>query len=90
MARALALGLDWEIDVAAPYRALHKEQVIVRGVELGVPFELTLSCMSPAEAGEAAVPVRHCGACSKCRERRDAFAAAGVPDPTPYVSASRA
>ena len=24
----------------------------------------------------------HCGLCSKCRERRDAFAAAGVPDPT--------
>jgi 7-cyano-7-deazaguanine synthase len=91
MARALALGLDWEIDVAAPYSVLHKEQVIARGVELGVPFELTVSCMNPVEAGDAAaVPVRHCGACSKCRERRDAFAAAGVPDPTPYVSASRA
>jgi 7-cyano-7-deazaguanine synthase in queuosine biosynthesis len=27
----------------------------------------------------------HCGACSKCRERRDAFAAAGVPDRTAYA-----
>ena len=31
---------------------------------------------------------RHCGLCSKCRERRDAFAAAGIDDPTPYASAS--
>jgi 7-cyano-7-deazaguanine synthase len=26
----------------------------------------------------------HCGRCSKCRERRDAFKAAGVEDPTAY------
>jgi 7-cyano-7-deazaguanine synthase in queuosine biosynthesis len=25
----------------------------------------------------------HCGACSKCRERRDAFRATGIPDPAP-------
>lgn len=31
-------------------------------------------------------PALHCGACSKCRERHDAFNAAGVPDPTPYVA----
>ena len=46
-------------------------------VELGVPLELTLSCMQPADG-------RHCGRCSKCRERRDAFLEAGVRDPTPY------
>ncbi len=91
MARTLALGLAWDIEIAAPYRNLHKEQVIARGLELGVPFELTLSCMNPVPAGaDSPLPVRHCGACSKCRERRDAFAAAGVPDPTSYVSASRA
>jgi 7-cyano-7-deazaguanine synthase in queuosine biosynthesis len=26
----------------------------------------------------------HCGQCSKCRERRDAFAEAGIEDPTAY------
>ena len=30
----------------------------------------------------------HCGHCSKCRERRDAFAAAGVLDPTTYAQPS--
>jgi 7-cyano-7-deazaguanine synthase len=28
----------------------------------------------------------HCGQCSKCRERRDAFHDAGVADPTTYAT----
>jgi 7-cyano-7-deazaguanine synthase in queuosine biosynthesis len=28
---------------------------------------------------------QHCGLCSKCRERRDAFLETGVADPTPYA-----
>jgi 7-cyano-7-deazaguanine synthase len=79
--RALALGLNAPIDIVAPYSELHKEDVIRRGAELGVPFELTLSCMQP-------VGTAHCGLCSKCRERRDAFAAAGIADPTQYVNPS--
>jgi 7-cyano-7-deazaguanine synthase len=59
---------------------MHKEDVIRLGVALGVPFDLTLSCMSPR--GD-----RHCGECSKCRERHDGFAAAGLADPTDYVAA---
>jgi 7-cyano-7-deazaguanine synthase len=62
---------------AAPFAALHKSDVIRRGVELGVPLELTLSCMQPTDG-------THCGRCSKCRERRDAFHDAGVADPTKY------
>ena len=88
MADALSLGLGWTVEVAAPYRGMHKEQVIQRGVELGVPFGLTLSCMNPEERGTLGAPFLHCGACSKCRERRDAFEAAGVVDPTPYDATS--
>jgi len=84
MRQALSLGLDREIAIVTPFSDLHKEDVIRLGATLGVPFELTLSCMNPQE-GE---PPRHCGLCSKCRERRDAFAAAAVVDPTPYAAAS--
>lgn len=78
MARALSLGLAHPIEVAAPLATLHKSDVIRLGLDLGVPLELTLSCMNP-QAG------RHCGRCSKCRERRDAFADAGIADPTAYA-----
>ena len=56
---------------------MHKADVIRLGESLGVPFELTLSCMQPVNG-------LHCGRCSKCRERRDAFVEAGVEDPTDY------
>ena len=81
ISRAFSLGLAAEIEVAAPFAGLHKEDVIRMGAVLGVPFELTLSCMNPEGA-------THCGLCSKCRERRDAFAAAGIQDPTIYANAS--
>jgi 7-cyano-7-deazaguanine synthase len=79
MARALSLGLARQITVAAPFVEMDKSDVIRLGAELGVPFELTLSCMNPRQG-------LHCGQCSKCRERRDAFHGAGVSDPTSYAS----
>ena len=82
MEQALTLGLDHQLEIAAPFLTWEKEHVIERGVELGVPLELTLSCMNPAPG-----PM-HCGLCSKCRERRDAFAAAGVSDPSAYANPS--
>jgi len=80
MARALSLGLAHPIAIEAPFAALHKSEVIRKGVELGVPLELTLSCMQPKDG-------LHCGRCSKCRERRDAFREAEVADPTAYRQA---
>ena len=87
MSEAMSLGLDHRIEIAAPFLESDKQDVIKRGVELDVPFALTLSCMNPANGAPGAVP-QHCGLCSKCRERRDAFAAAGVSDPSTYANKS--
>jgi 7-cyano-7-deazaguanine synthase len=76
MARALSLGLAHTLQIDAPYASMSKADVIRRGAALGVPFELTLSCMKPLG--------RHCGECSKCRERHDAFVDAAIADPTAY------
>jgi 7-cyano-7-deazaguanine synthase len=78
MAQALSAGLAAPIAIEAPFATLHKRDVIRLGAELGVPFELTLSCMQPVNG-------LHCGRCSKCRERRDGFAEAGLDDPTRYA-----
>ena len=85
MAHALSLGLDHPIEVATPFLESDKSDVIKRGVELGVPFALTISCMNPVLT--SGLP-QHCGLCSKCRERRDAFADAGVSDPSTYANRS--
>jgi len=87
MSRALTLGLDHQLAIDAPFATLEKSDVIKLGVELAVPLELTLSCMNPQlGSDDSAGPPRHCGRCSKCRERRDAFAEAAVTDPTPYAT----
>ncbi len=79
MEAALSHGLGRRIQIETPFAAMHKADVIRLGQELSVPFELTLSCMQPANG-------MHCGRCSKCRERRDAFLEAGVDDPTGYAA----
>jgi 7-cyano-7-deazaguanine synthase len=79
MARALSLGLAHEIEIVAPFAELDKSAVIQLGLSLGVDLAVTMSCMNPQNG-------MHCGQCSKCRERRDAFTAAGIPDPTTYAT----
>lgn len=67
IAHAMSVGLGRPFRVVAPFSTLHKEDVVSLGRSLGVPLDLTLSCMNPTLDG---VP---CGRCSKCRERDDAF-----------------
>jgi 7-cyano-7-deazaguanine synthase len=78
MAETLSIGLGRPLRIDAPLATLSKADVIRRGIALAVPFALTLSCMSP-------VGTRHCGMCSKCRERHDGFVDANVLDPTEYA-----
>lgn len=67
-----------ELRVEAPYAALDKADIVRLGAGLGVPFGLAWSCYKGGDI--------HCGVCSSCRERKRAFAGAGVTDPTEYRS----
>lgn len=62
--------------VRAPFLALSKADIVAVGAGIGVPFADTWSCYRGG--------ARHCGSCGTCVERREAFAVAGVADPTAY------
>lgn len=69
------------LHVRAPLLQLTKAEIILRGVELHVPFHLTHSCYDPI-GGQA------CGRCDSCVIRREGFAQAGVVDPIRYAITS--
>lgn len=88
MSASVSLGLGRPLSIEAPYAVESKAEVVRRGAALGLPVGLTLSCMNPPAAALDATGSRgalHCGKCSKCRERHDAFIAAATPDATNYV-----
>ena len=67
--------------IHAPLLTLTKEQIIRRGLDLGVDYGLTHSCYDPDDQG------RSCGRCDSCRLRLAAFASLGLTDPVPYAPA---
>jgi 7-cyano-7-deazaguanine synthase len=67
-----------ELRVLAPFQNKTKAEIVALGAELSVPFGETWSCYKGQE--------KHCGACGTCVERREAFALAGVKDPTTYTA----
>lgn len=66
------------VTLLAPFLPLTKAEVVREGVAHGAPLGLTWSCY----AGGA----MHCGRCGACSSRREAFAQAGITDPTEYAA----
>jgi 7-cyano-7-deazaguanine synthase len=64
--------------IAAPLLTLSKAEIILRGIQLGVDYSMTVSCYQADQQGRA------CGLCDACRIRRAGFSAAKVTDPTSY------
>ena len=73
MKTAIYEGSGHELRVEAPFVTWTKKDIVKKGLELHVPYELTWSCY---EGGE-----KPCGVCGTCRDRRAAFLANGVEDP---------
>lgn len=69
-------------EIHTPLIDLTKEQIISKGIELGVDYAMTVSCYQADAEGQA------CGVCDSCRLRRAGFEKAGLTDPTRYVNDS--
>lgn len=78
MASAISLGTYAKLEILRPFITHSKGEITAIGAQLGVDFAHTYSCYCGRK--------QHCGQCATCRERRDSFAAAGIPDPTDYES----
>ena len=70
---AVFIGSGEALRIEAPFVGMTKAEVVKKGLELKVPYELTWSCY---EGGE-----KPCGVCGTCRDRAEAFRINGVEDP---------
>ena|SRR5438105_723097 len=69
---------DGQVHISRPFEHLTKNDVLELGRHL--PLQHTFSCLAP-------VAGLHCGHCNKCAERRRAFHAMDIYDPTEYAEA---
>lgn len=78
-ARAVEEGTrpDTRIRIETPVLERDKAGIVVRGLALAAPLELTWSCYQAEDAA--------CGVCESCRLRLRGFARAGSVDPIPYA-----
>ena len=71
---------DKPFQIHAPLIDLEKEEIIRRGLDLGVDYGLTTTCYDPSPSGHA------CGHCDACILRLQGFAANDLADPAAYVT----
>ncbi|KAL2630913.1 hypothetical protein R1flu_015599 [Riccia fluitans] len=74
--RATAAVLQPPIEVIVPLSNYTKAEVVRFAHEIGVPLSETYSCMIGR--------TQHCGRCSQCKLRREAFSSAGVCEPVAF------
>ena len=73
MNNAIKEGTGGELHMEAPFVEWSKADIVKKGLELNVPYELTWSCY---EGGD-----KPCGVCATCIDRRRAFELNGSVDP---------
>ena len=73
MNNAIREGTGGELHMEAPFVEWSKVDIVKKGLELNVPYELTWSCY---EGGD-----KPCGVCATCIDRKRAFELNGSVDP---------
>ncbi|MFK4784650.1 7-cyano-7-deazaguanine synthase QueC [Fusobacterium sp. MFO224] len=73
MNEAIYEGSGKQVRIEAPFVEMTKKDVVKKGLELKVPYELTWSCYEGKD-----VP---CGKCGTCIDRMQAFSLNNVKDP---------
>lgn len=68
---------ETDIDIEVPFVEDAKTDIVQRGLELDVPYEITWSCYRDDEPA--------CGTCDACAFRLEAFRSAGERDPIAYA-----
>lgn len=76
MSEAMRCGTYDGVTIEASFTDISKSDIARLGYEAGVDYAHTYSCYKGRE--------RHCGKCGTCVERKEAFAEAGIIDPTLY------
>jgi len=66
-----------QIEIVTPIITLKKHEIVLKGRELAVPFELTWSCYQSEDVA--------CGVCDSCGFRLRGFQKAGLEDPIEYA-----
>ncbi|MEW5693370.1 MAG: 7-cyano-7-deazaguanine synthase QueC [Candidatus Hydrogenedentota bacterium] len=68
---------ETKITLKTPIIFLNKKEIVLKGVELKVPFHLTWSCYKNTD--------KACGKCDSCLLRIKGFENAGIKDPIVYL-----
>lgn len=76
MNKAINIGTYGKISINRPLINMNKAEVVKKGLELNVPYNLTWSCYEGKE--------KQCGKCGTCIDRKKAFKENGVEDPVGY------
>lgn len=74
---SMSTKLNQLVKVVAPLNYSDKEGNIRKGIELGVPFEFTWTCVARDDFA--------CGICQPCRDRLQAFKKCKIKDPIKYL-----
>ena len=70
---------ETRLEIRTPLIHMTKKEIVLKGIKLGAPLELTWSCYQDAPAP--------CGTCDSCALRARGFSEAGVQDPLMKLSA---